>query len=96
MTAAEVAIRLKAVEHDVEALDRIVVRGNGKPSLQEDVRTIKKFIEDESESRKYWSRMVIGALLVNMISIGFAAFVWFVKVWPVLDQLSREAAVVVR
>ena len=36
--------RLEKLETTVEDLDKIVVRGNGKPSLQEDVRTTLKFV----------------------------------------------------
>jgi hypothetical protein len=92
MTTTELTVRLKAVERDVDALDRIIVRGNGKPSLQEDVRTILKFVE----SWQFWSRLVIGLVITNLLGLMFAAFIWFVKIYPVIDALSREAALVVR
>jgi hypothetical protein len=89
---AELAARLKIVEPRVEELDRIIVRGNGKPSMQEDVRTILKYISDEQERRKWSSRLMFTLVMTNLIGLSIAAFAWFVKIYPVIEQLNQQGA----
>jgi hypothetical protein len=60
------------------------------------VRRIKEFIEEERESRKFYARLVVGTLLANLAGLAVAAFMWFVKIYPVIERLSRETALVVR
>lgn len=93
MTIAEIEATLGVFVPMCKEHDKILVRGNGEPSLQEHMRTVLKFIKEEEESRKFWSRLVLGALATNMIGLGVAAFMWFVKIYPVIERLSREVAV---
>src|SRR5574340_918904 len=93
MTATEIAIRLKAVERDVDEHDKILIRGNGEPSLQENMRTVLKYIEKEDESRKFYSRLLVGAVLTNLVSLALATFIWFVRIYPVLERLTTPVAV---
>jgi len=57
--------------------DDILVRGrNGDPSLQEMVRAILKTVEEIKESRIFYTRLVIAAVVgQTFAAIGAAAFI---------------------
>jgi hypothetical protein len=86
--AVAVETRLEALEDKVTYINSVVVRGNGKPSLIEDVHTLITFMNDQKDSYKYWSRWIIAGVLANIIGLTFAAVVWFIKILPVLDRLT--------
>lgn len=86
--AVAVETRLEALEDKVTYINSVVVRGNGKPSLIEDVHTLINFMNDQKDSYKYWSRWIIAGVLANIIGLTFAAIVWFIKILPVLDVVT--------
>ena len=86
--AVAVETRLESLEDKVTYINSVVVRGNGKPSLIEDVHTLIAFMNDQKDSYKYWSRWIIAGVFANVIGLTFAAIVWFIKILPVLDRLT--------
>jgi len=74
----------------IEEHDKILVRGNGEPSLQEQMRGIQSYIKEDRENRKYYSRLFITVALTNIISLMIAAFVWFIKIYPVIEKLNIQ------
>jgi len=68
--------------------DKILVRGNGEPSLQEKLRGIENYIREDRENRRYYSRLFISIAVTNFAALLFASIVWFVKILPLLDKLS--------
>jgi hypothetical protein len=94
MTVAEIGVRLDSVAKLVDAHDKILVRGNGEPSLQEVVRGVQKFIadlqkekEEAKDDRKFYARLVIGFAITNILSILFGALIWFVSIYPAVQQV---------
>jgi hypothetical protein len=68
------------------------IKGNGKPGLEDRVKTVEDWMIAEKDNRKYFSRLVMGATVANIIGFVFAAIVWFVKIYPVIEKLSQEVA----
>jgi len=70
---------LRIVKGMVDEHDKILVRGNGDPSLQEDVRTIKRFMA----SLQFWMT-AIGIAFVSQT----AAAIWYftTHIYPILEQ----------
>lgn len=68
--------------------DKILIRGNGEPSLQEKLRGIESYIKEDRENRKYYSRLFISIAVTNIAALLFASIVWFVKILPILDKIS--------
>lgn len=82
LTSVNTALNL--VQNDVHAHNKILVTGNGEPSLQERIRNLEAFVA----SQKYWLRFVAGALIVQTITFGTAAVVYFIKLTPILNKIQ--------
>lgn len=94
MTVAELALQVKGMAKQVDDHDKILVRGNGEPSLQETVRNVQKFIadlqkekEEAKDDRKFYARLVIGFAITNVLSIAFGAVIWFVNIYPAIQAV---------
>lgn len=77
---------LNDLQHTVEKHHKILIEGNGVPSLVETVRGHTNYID----STKYWLRFIGGALVINVITFLGAAIAFLVKVYPVLETLSKK------
>ena len=65
-------------EHDI-----ILVRGNGKPSLQEDVRNLLEF----AKSLKFWMTTIAIAFISQFIAVGVTLILAVIKLLPLLEKL---------
>jgi hypothetical protein len=77
---------LAELKVDVAKHHKVLIEGNGDIPLVEKVRNHEAFINDT----KYWLKLVIGAVILQTITVGTAAIIWFTKLSPVLDALSRN------
>lgn len=89
ITVAAVKKELDSMGKFVDEHDKILVRGNGQPSLQERLRNIEAFIMEEKENRKYYTRLIIGIFVTNIVGLFAATTIWIIKVVPVINQLSN-------
>lgn len=78
------------MEEKVNYLNKIIVRGNGKPSLVEDVHTLVQFMTDQKDNYKFWSRWIIAGIVANIVGYTIAAIAWFVKVAPLLERIVNS------
>jgi hypothetical protein len=76
---------LNDTQHDVSILNKLVITGNGDPALVEKVRNLEQFVNNT----KYWLRLVAGAMVLQTITFGSAAIIYFVKLSPILDRLAK-------
>ena len=88
LTITQVKTELDTIKPIVKELDKIIVRGNGEPSMQERLRNIENYIREDRENRKYYFRLTVGIVLTNIISLVFAAFIWFAKIYPVIVRMQ--------
>lgn len=77
---------LNDTQHDVVILNKLVVTGNGEPALMERVRNLEKFVD----GFKFWQRTVAVALVLQTITFGVAAVIYFIKLTPILDALAKQ------
>ena len=77
---------LKDIEADVMAHKKILVTGNGTPSLQERIRSMETFIEGQ----KYWLRFVAGALIIQVIAFIVVAVTFIIRFAPLLEQINQQ------
>lgn len=73
------------VRHDVSIHDKLLVTGNGEPSIQERLRNLEQF----AEGIRYWSRFLGGAIIIQTIAFGAATIIAIVKVLPLLEKLAN-------
>lgn len=73
------------LQADVRIHDKVLITGNGEPSLQERVRKLETFVE----SFQFWQRTVAVALVLQTITFGAAAVIYFIKLTPILEKLSH-------
>ncbi len=79
---------LNDLQHKNLIYDRILISGDdgtGEISLQEKVRNLEKFVE----TFKFWQRTVATALVLQTVTFGAASVIYFIKLTPILDKLSK-------
>lgn len=81
-----ISTALNDIRHDVSVHDKLLVTGNGEPSLQERVRSLEKFVE----TILYWSRFVGGAIIVQTLAFFIGIIVALVRFLPVLERLATQ------
>lgn len=78
--------RLNDLSHDVAEHNKLLVTGNGEPSLQERMRNLEEF----ASSVKYWERFVGGAIILQTITLMVALLVGVLKFLPYLQNLASR------
>ena len=69
---------------DVAKHHKVLIEGNGEIPLVEKVRNHDTFISEV----KYWLKFVIGALVLQTLTLGIGAVIWFMKLSPILEKLA--------
>ena len=73
------------IQHQQTEHHKLLVEGNGQPSLQERIRSLEAFVSGV----RYWSRLVAGAIVLQAITFSLAAIIYFIKLAPILEKLSK-------
>ena len=96
LTIREVNSKLDAIIPIAQEAYKTLKVSNGEPSVIEKLRNIETKIDEdragrkeEKQERQFYFRLIIGAVMTNVISLVFAAFVWFVKIYPVIVELQK-------
>ncbi len=100
VTAEGVQQRLNEVIPLVQEHDKILIRGNGEPSLQERMRNIDTYIKEEKalreeklkeekENRNFYFRLFVTVAFTNFITLVGVALAWFVKIYPLLQNIEN-------
>ena len=66
-------------------IDKILVRGNGKPSMQEDVRTVLAFVK----TMQFWITTIALAFIAQFITIGVGIVITLIQLLPILERLTQ-------
>lgn len=74
------------LQHIVERHEKLLVTGNGEIPLVEKIRNMESFVG----GMKYWIKFLIGTILVQTISFGVAAIVYFIRLYPLLEKISNQ------
>lgn len=80
-----ISIALNDVQNKVNVYEKLLITGNGTPALPERLRNIERYID----GTRYWSRFIAGAILIQTISFGAMAIVYFAKLYPILEKISN-------
>src|SRR5512138_2909153 len=73
------------LQTDVAKLDKVLITGNGEPSIREVVRKHDEVIKNV----QYWSRFVGGALVLQTLAFLSGILVAIIKFLPVLERLAK-------
>jgi hypothetical protein len=76
----------KEIEADTIVHHRLLITGNGAPSVMERMRNIEKYIEDQ----KYWTRFLVGALILQTLTFLGATIVALIQFLPVLQRIAQN------
>lgn len=74
------------LRHDVQVHDKMLITGNGTPSLQERLRALENYID----FLKYWGRLIGGAIVVQTVAFFVAIIVAVVRFLPLLERISSQ------
>lgn len=77
---------VNTLQEQVGRHHKILLEGNGQIPLVEQVRNHSMFID----STKFWLRTVAVAIVLQTITFGSAAIIYFVKLYPLLSNLSQQ------
>lgn len=75
---------LNDLRHDVGVHNKLLVTGNGEPSIQERLRNLESY----TETLKYWGKFVGGAIIVQTVAFFVAIVVALVRFLPLLERLA--------
>jgi len=97
MTVAQVSKDVQAVAKMVDSHDKILVRGNGEPSLQEDMRSVQKDIakilkqlEDDQRSREAYLKLFVAMVGAQLLAGVIAVAVYIIRIAPYVDEIVRH------
>jgi hypothetical protein len=78
-------LEIAALRKLYDAHDIILVRGNGKPSIQEDVRNLLGFMK----SMNFWMTAIALAFLGQFIAVGVTMIITIVQILPFLKDITK-------
>jgi hypothetical protein len=87
----ELDVRLKRMEEMTDYHNKVLIRGNGQPSIVAKVDLVIQYVKDQQDNYKYWSRWLIGGFFANVIGFAFAAVLWFIKILPAIQHIEQIA-----
>ena len=61
------------------------LEGNGKPGF----RKVRDVVIEWENNRKFYTRAIVSVVITNFAALLFAAVIWFVKIYPLLEKLSK-------
>jgi len=74
------------IKHKQDYHHKILVEGNGELSIKEKVRNLEAY----DNNLKFWFRTIAVALVLQTITFGTTAVVYFAKLYPLLIELSNK------
>ena len=77
----------KEIEADTRVHNKLLITGNGEPSLMERLRNVEKYIDGQ----KYWTKFLVGALIIQTITFFFGVIVSLIRFLPILERLAQQA-----
>lgn len=83
-TISSLNTTLQDIKNEVAEHDKILVTGNGVPSMQERMRTLEAFME----TMKYWGRFIGGAIVLQTLGFAVATVIAVVRVLPLIEKLA--------
>lgn len=81
-----IVVKLAERQHIDEKVTKIdsLLEGNGKWGFVK----LRDWAMTQDEDNRYYRRFAITMAATNIVSLGIAAFFWFVKVLPVIEKLK--------
>jgi hypothetical protein len=86
ITMREIKADLTEVCTKVSEHDKILIRGNGQPSLQEEVRILKNYVGEQ----KAWLKAIALLFAAQFIAVFIGMVVLFIQVIPDLQRIATE------
>jgi hypothetical protein len=65
---------------------KVLIEGNGEKPLLERMRNVEEFIS----GIRFWQRTLAVALVLQTLTFGVSALVYFVRLYPLLVKLANQ------
>jgi hypothetical protein len=85
-TITNINTSLQEIKAEVHTHEKILITGNGIPSLQERLRIIEKFVENFN----YWLKFVGGAIVLQTLAFFVGVIIALVRFLPLLEKLANN------
>lgn len=83
-TISNINTTLQEIKAEVGAHEKILITGNGVPSLQERLRLLEKFVDNFN----YWFKFVGGAIVLQTLAFFIGVVIALVRFLPLLEKLA--------
>ena len=81
------SLALNQIQTMVARFQELLVTGKADElSLPERMRNVEKYIDN----LKFWGRFIGTAIVLQTITFGAAAVIYFIKLYPLLEKLSKQ------
>ena len=81
------SMSMNGLNMDVGRFKKILIEGDGDDlPLPERIRNLEKF----TGTMQFWFRTIAMALIVQTVTFGAAAILYFVRLYPLIEGLSRQ------
>jgi hypothetical protein len=85
-TISNINTSIQEIKTEVNTHEKILITGNGIPSLQERLRSLEKFVD----TFKYWLRFVGGAIVLQTLAFFVGVIIALVRFLPILEKLANQ------
>jgi hypothetical protein len=85
-TISNINTVLQEIKSEVATHEKILITGNGVPSLQERLRGLEKFVD----TFQYWLRFVGGAIVLQTLAFFIGIVLALVRFLPLLEKLASN------
>lgn len=83
-----IVIQNSVIEHEqkLAKYQKILIEGNGERPLVQRMYDVEQFVN----AVKFWQRTIAVALVLQTITFGVAAMVYFIRLYPLLERLANQ------
>ena len=78
--------KIDNIDAESKVHHKLLITGNGDPSLMERVRNLEKF----ENKFQYWARFLGGAMILNFLGFLAATIIAIVRFLPLLEKLANQ------
>jgi hypothetical protein len=85
-TISSISSAMQELKTEVGTHEKILITGNGIPSLQERLRSLEKFVD----TFQYWLRFVGGAIVLQTLAFFVGVVIALVQFLPILKRIADQ------
>lgn len=86
ITLNSLSKEIEEIKDKVDVHDKYLIRGNGQPSMMDDIRTIKEFIKGV----RFWLTTIAVILVGELATLTVGAVLTLIQLFPKLQEIVSK------